>query len=252
MTGFLRQAGALVMGLWMATTATAFDIDAMTDDERAAFGAAVRAYLLENPQVIMEVVDVLERQQAEAAAANDRLMAETFANELQSDGYSFVGGNPDGDITVVEFIDYRCGFCRRAHPEVAELLSADGDIRLVIKEYPILGEQSVLASRFAIATLQLEGPEAYKAIGDALIALESNVTETSLGRLAEAFGLDPVPLIAHMGSPQVSAVIESNYALGQAMQISGTPTFVFENRMIRGYLPLTEMQGLIEELRAEG
>ena len=100
-----------------APAARALDLNNMTAEEQQAFGDAVRAYLLENPQVILEAVDVLEQQQAEAEAARDDALVTANLAELQNDGYSWVGGNPEGDITLVEFMDYRCGYCRKAAPE---------------------------------------------------------------------------------------------------------------------------------------
>jgi len=103
----------------MATQAVALDLDAMSDAERTAFRAEVRAYLLANPEVLMEAIGVLEARQEQAEALRDEQLAQLNANALLNDGHSYEGGNPDGDITIVEFVDYRCGFCRRAHPEVA-------------------------------------------------------------------------------------------------------------------------------------
>ncbi|MEM7364088.1 MAG: thiamine pyrophosphate-dependent enzyme, partial [Pseudomonadota bacterium] len=111
-------AGALAL----ATPALAFDIDNMTDAERTAFGDAVRSYLLENPQLLMEMIELIEGQNAEAQATNDFDLVAENLDALQNDGHSWVGGNPDGDIVLVEFLDYRCGFCRRAFPE-AEAVS---------------------------------------------------------------------------------------------------------------------------------
>ena len=103
----------------------------MTDAEREVFGAAVLAYLLENPQVIMDAVQVLEDRQNEEQAQNDLSLVADTADALFNDGYSWVGGNPNGNVTIVEFFDYRCGFCRRVHPEVKELLESDGNIRYI-------------------------------------------------------------------------------------------------------------------------
>jgi protein-disulfide isomerase len=151
---------------------------------------------------------------------------------------------------VVEFMDYRCGYCRRASPEVEELISADGNIRFILKEFPILGPQSELASRFAIAVQQLHGDDAYKDVHDALMVLESDIDAGTLSRLAEGLALEPAPILERLESPEVSAVIEANYALAQALQISGTPTFVMGGQMIRGYVPLQSLQAIVEQERA--
>lgn len=250
MTRPLVSATALALGL--ALPAQALDLDAMTDAERAAFRDEVRAYLMENPEVIMEAVAVLEQREADAQAQSDKDLVAANADALFDDGHSWVGGNPDGDITLVEFLDYRCGYCKRAHPEVTNLLKEDGNIRFIVKEFPILGEQSVTASRFAIATQQVAGDDAYHAVSEALMAYSGDITEPALRRMAEPLDLPVDDIIAAMGSEEVTAVIEENHALGRALKISGTPSFVMENQMLRGYVPQAEMEMIADEIRNEG
>lgn len=225
----------------LAVPAQALDLNAMSDEERAAFRAEIRAYLLENPQVIIEAVELLEQQQAAAAATADLQLVQDNQDELFNDGYSWVGGNPDGDITLVEFMDYRCGYCRRAVPEIAKLLKSDGNIRLVIKEFPILGDASVLSSRFAVATKHVAGDDAYKQVHDALIEFGGEPSEISLRRLADGLGLDADAIMTAMNSDRVSAELQQTRALAQRLRISGTPTFVLENELLRGYLPADQM-----------
>ena len=245
----LRALTATIFSIAMAVPVAAFDLSKMTDDERAAFGDAVRAYLLENPQVIMEAVQVLEQRQADAQEQADQSLVSDNADEIFNDGYSFVGGNPDGDITLVEFIDYRCGYCRKAHPEVAKLLETDGNIRLIVKEFPILGDQSVLASRFAIATKQVAGDAAYKSVSDALISFNGDVTMPALARMATSFDLDADAIATAMESDAVTEEIAATRALAQKLQISGTPTFVLHDELIRGYVPYDQMSIIVDEKR---
>ena len=120
----------------------------------------------------------------------------------------FVGGNPNGDITLVEFMDYRCGYCRKAYSEVDELITTDGNIRFVVKEFPILGEASMLSAQFAIALRQLHGDEAYGRAHDALMTLRGEPTPETLSRVATDLGLDPQPILDRMGAPEVQAVIQ--------------------------------------------
>ena len=225
----------------LALPAQAFDLSAMSAKEREAFGAEIRAYLLANPEVIIEAVELLEQRQAAAAATADLQLVADNRDELFNDGYSWVGGNPDGDLTLVEFMDYRCGYCRRAVPEIASLLKSDGNIRLVIKEFPILGEASVYSSRFAVATKHVAGDAAYKKVHDALIEFKGEPNEVSLRRLADGLGLDADAILKAMDSAQVSQELQQTRALAQRLQISGTPTFVLENELLRGYLPADQM-----------
>lgn len=225
------------------------ELDAMTDEERTIFREEVRSYLLENPEVLQEAIAILRQREQDAQTVADRAMAGANEAALFYDDHSFVGGNPDGDIRIVEFLDYRCGFCKRAHPEVVALIEGDPNIRYVIKELPILGEQSVLASRFAIATQLIAGDDAYKDVHDTLMEFQGDVTTQSLNRLGETLGLDTAAITVAMDSDEVSDIIRQNRALAQRLQISGTPTFVFENQMVRGYVELAEMEQLVEELR---
>ncbi|MBC7141234.1 MAG: DsbA family protein [Rhodobacteraceae bacterium] len=234
----------------LASPAAAFDVSAMSEAERTAFRAEIRAYLLENPEVLSEAIEVLQSRQAEAAAQGDLDLVKANAGDLFEDGYSFVGGNPDGSLTIVEFIDYRCGYCRKAHADVKELVSSDGDIRYIVKEFPILGDQSVIASRFAIATLHVAGKEAYEKVNAGFYeSFRGDVTEETLIAFATELGLDSAAIMARMDAPEVTRVIEDNHLLAQRMQISGTPTFVMGEQMLRGYAPLDTMREIVAEER---
>ncbi|MDR0808048.1 MAG: DsbA family protein, partial [Gemmobacter sp.] len=209
-----------------AAPVAAFDVASMTETERAAFGEAVRSYLMDNPEVILEAVRTLEDRQQQQSVNDDLAMLEANRTAIYEDANSWVGGNPEGDITLVEFLDYRCGYCRKAYEEVEELVKSDNNIRFVIKEFPILGEGSLLSSKFAIATRMLAGDDAYKRAHDALITLRGDATAESLGALADQLGLDRTAVQAKMETPEVAQIIAANHALADIMQINGTPSFV--------------------------
>lgn len=246
------RGGALALGLLAAPVAQAqgFDFDNLSPEDRAAFGAQVRAYLMENPQVIMDAVAELERMQAAQQENRDAERLATYADQLENDGYSWIGGNPEGSVTVIEFMDYRCGYCRKAAPEVEALVETDDDIRLIVKEFPILGEASMVSSRFAIATKIVAGDEAYKDVHDGLIALEGNPGEPQLRRLASTLNLDADAIIAEMNSDEVTRRIEETRELAMALEINGTPSFVFGDTMVRGYAPLDTMMQIVDQERA--
>ena len=223
----------------------------MTDAERSAFRGEVRDYLLENPEVLLEAIAVLEQRQAQAESVQDSALVISNAEAIFESPFDWEGGSPDGDIVLVEFMDYRCGYCRRAQPEVERLLSTDGNIRYIVKEFPILGDQSVMASRFAISTLQNLGDEAYELVHTALMQMRGDVTEDSLTRLAESLDLDAETILAGMDAPEVDEVISANHALAGILQISGTPTFVMNDQLLRGYAPYEGMAAMVAELRGE-
>ena len=243
----LASTTALIVAL--SAPAQAFDMTQMTEEERTIFREEVRAFLMDDPQVIMDAVAMLEQRQQAAQAQSDLSLVSDNAEEIFNDGYSFVGGNPDGDITLVEFLDYRCGYCKRAHDEVAKLLETDGNIRLIVKEFPILGEQSVLASRFVVAAKQVAGAEAYKGLADALMTANGDITLRSLERMASTFGLDAEAIVAQMDSDEVTHELSRTRALAQRLQITGTPTFVLQDELLRGYLPYDQMLALVDEKR---
>lgn len=238
-------AALLATAAFSAPPAFGQGLEAMTEAERAAFRAEVKAYLMENPEIIVEAMNVLQGREDEAAATRDQQLLAENKDIIFNDAGSWVGGNPDGDVTVVEFMDYRCGYCRKAYEEVEQLVKADGNIRLVLKEFPILGEDSIASSRFAIAVLQLHGGEAYKKAHDALITLRGTPDAENLARLATDMGLDSAAVLAKMGSDEVTQVIAANHALADAMQITGTPTFVIDDTLLRGYVPLDGMQQIV-------
>lgn len=223
------------------------------DAEREAFRAEVRAYLMENPEVIFEAVAEFERRTAEAQAEMDTTLVEINAEEIFNDGHSWVGGNPDGDLTLVEFMDYRCSFCARAYPAMMDFVNGDGNVRLVIKEFPILGPQSDAMSRFAIAVQHNASDEIYFEAHDRLINWDGDFTETSARLLASELGLDADRIIGYMPSGEVDAILRANRELAQRLQISGTPTFVIGDggagELLRGFLPSEGLHAAADRLR---
>ncbi len=236
-------------GALLAGQAAATDLSDLTEAERGAFREEVRAYLLENPEVLMEAIGVLEQRQAEMEAEAQAQAVVDNRDALFNSAFDHVGGNPDGDVVIVEFLDYRCSFCRRAHPEVVELVASDGNIRIITKEFPILGEQSELASRFAIATRIALGGQAYELVNAGLIAMRADVTELSLARLASDLGLESEAIFAAMSDPLVDATISYNRDLAGRMGITGTPSFVFGDQLVQGYVPLPNIQEIVSILR---
>ena len=242
---------AIIAVVWFnqAEPTPTTNLTALNDLERQGFRDEVRAYLLENPEVLMEAIAVLERRQQQNQSANDSELVASNADALFNDGYSFVGGNPDGDVTMVEFLDYRCTFCRRSHPEVTELIVADGNIRYIVKEFPVLGDQSVLASRFAISVLINAGPSSYADMLDTLMTFRGSFTQAALKRLSDDMGLDTAVIMAGMNAEPVTTMITQNRALAQRMQINGTPGFIMGDQVIRGYVPLGDMQQIVAAMR---
>jgi len=237
--------------LFFSLPAMAFDIDAMSDAERQSFREEIRRYLLDNPDVLVEAFNVLEtRREADAAANEGRLLSD-YQGAIFDDGWSYVGGNPEGDVTIVEFLDYRCGFCKRAHPAVQELIATDGNIRLIIKEFPILGPASELGSRYAIATKRVAGDEAYKNVHDAMMEIRGDISEGLLAKISDDLVLDHDAITAEMQADEVSLVINTNRELASLLEIQGTPSFIMGETFVRGFVELDQMRDIVASIRAE-
>lgn len=241
----------LLASLNFAAPAHATDVINMTDSERDVFQAEIRDYLLQNPEVLMEAIAVLEKREAAAETVNDATLVLQNADEIFNDGVSYVGGNPDGDVTIVEFSDYRCPYCKKARPEVAELVASDGNIKIIYKEFPILGADSATAAKFAVAIQMLSGPKEYLAASQALMKMRGAPSDEALKHIADDIGLDSAAVMQKMQSPEVAQLLQANRALGQKLKISGTPTFVVGSQMVRGYLPADTMREIVAQERAQ-
>jgi protein-disulfide isomerase len=236
------------LALPSAGIAEPLDLSTMSEADRAAFGQQVRAYLLENPEVIMEAIQILEQRRSAATQEADRKLVADNADRLFEDGFSWVTGNPDGDVTLVEFLDYRCGYCKKAQPEVEALLERDPNIRLVVKEFPILGPDSVAAGKMALAALKLDR-ERFGPLHHALMDYRGNLTEDAAYQLAEEAGYDAGELRDLADSTEIDDRLQQNYQLAQALGLQGTPAFIVGDQVIRGYLPSDELEAAVEEAR---
>lgn len=239
---------ALAAALLAATPLAA---DEFTAAQKTEIDERVRAYILEHPEIIIEAMDVLESRQKQAQTAADRHLVTQLREELVNDGYSYAAGNPEGDVTVIEFADYRCGYCKKAHDGVKALLDADPNVRLVIKEFPILGPDSTLAARAAMAAIG-QGGAKYMAFNDLMMRHRGDLNRDAIIRLAREAGLDSAKMEADMEDPAIAANIQRTYALARRLDISGTPGFVIGDRIVRGFIPYDSLRELVEEARGEG
>lgn len=200
----------------------------------------------ENPQIIMEAVQLLDEQQAAAQATAQMDVLENQRQLLERDPNAPVLGNPDGDVTVVEFFDYNCPYCRRAMSEVQGLLAADENVRLVYREWPILSEGSVFAAKAALAARE-QGK--YEEFHWALMGMDERVEEASVMRLAEEIGLDIEQLRADMDAPEVQDHIDESMRLTQALGFNGTPSFVIGDDLVPGFVEQEQLEALVDKAR---
>ena len=233
----------------LATQSFALDLSKMSAAERALLQEEIRLYLLENPEIIMEAVEVLRKKEQQAAIQSDFELVKKHKKAIFEDGFSFIGGNPNGDITLVEFVDYRCGYCKKAHNEVEKLLSTDRNIRFVIKEFPILGEDSLVLSKFALAVKIVHGDEMYKLVHDILIKMKSPPSEKAFDQIMNNLNLDADRVESKMESNEVNGMIAYTRTLAERLKISGTPTFVMNDELIRGYVPFDALINIVDNKR---
>ena len=246
---FYKLLIVLLCFLPFSSISIAFDLNNMTNADREKLQEEIRRYILENPDIIFEAADLVRKREAALEIQEDNDLIRSNFNEVFYDNYSYVGGNPDGDITLVEFVDYKCGYCRKASEIVREFLITDTNIRFVVKEFPILGEASLISSKFAIAVKNVGGPKKYEFVHDILLTLTADPSEAYLRRIATELQLNAEELFTAMESEPVLQEISRTNELAKKLQISGTPTFILDEQLLRGFVPLDVLRQVAESVR---
>ena len=244
-------ATAAVMGLAMSVGARAEPAAAFTPDQTKAIQGIVKDYLIANPDVMLEVQKVLEAKMEKQEADKIKTAMAENAKDLYRRPNSPLGGNKDGDITVTEFFDYNCGYCKKSYPDVAKLIGSDSKVRVVFKEFPILSKGSEEASHVALAARK-QGK--YWEVHSALLESKAPANEATALKIAEKLGLDMAVLKADMDSPEVKAELLSVKELATKMGINGTPHFLVGDKSIAGAPQdlLPQLSTQIGELRKTG
>ena len=206
----------------------------------------IHDYLIENPEVLVKAMNSLQEKQAKHEADQaEKALAEN-AKQIFQDPNSFVAGNPKGDVTVVEFFDYQCGYCKRSLPELLKLIDSDKNVRVVLKEYPILSAESVEASKAALASIS-QGK--YFEFHKALMEHRGGLDGAAIFKLASGVGLDTQKLKKDMTSARIAKTIEDNEKLADALAIRGTPAFIIGDAVVGGAISATEMAALVKQKR---
>ena len=201
----------------------------------------------ENPEVVMEALSALQQQQQQQQAqATEEYLRQN--QQAMVEGAPILG-SPEGDVTVVEFFDYNCPYCKRAAAEVEALIESDPNVRVVMREWPILGDGSVVAARAALAARE-QG--LYEEFHTAMMAEQGRATEDSVMRVAEEVGLNIQQLQEDMQAPEVAEHIATSMELTRALGLNGTPSFVIGDQLVPGYVEAAELKELVEQAREEG
>jgi protein-disulfide isomerase len=218
----------------------------MTASEREAIEAVIHDYLMHNPDVLIEALRGAEDKLNHEADSKAATVLSDRRSEIFDDPMTPVGGNPRGDVTIVEFFDYRCPYCKQVLPTLQTLLKEDRELRFIYKEMPVLGPASIVAARAALAA-QRQGK--YEAFHAAMMGTKGQISEDAVYKVAASVGLDVGRLKQDMTAPDIERALKANLALAEALNIRGTPGFVIGQHIIPGVMDLEAIKSMIADAR---
>ena len=235
----------------LAETALTAGGNSFTDDQKKAIGELIKDYLIKNPEIMIDVQSALEAKMEKEQSEKLRSFMSENAKDIYRNPQSPVAGDPNGDITVVEFFDYNCGYCKRGLPEVQKLIESDKRVRMVFKELPILSKGSEEAAKAAFAA-KAQGK--YWEFHQAMLSNKGQANEASSLKTAETLGLDMAKFKADMASPAIEAELEKVKELAKKMGINGTPHFLVGDKSIPGAPEdlHSQLETLVTEFRKSG
>lgn len=218
----------LVAALLMPTIGHSQEVNSRSDIEQI-----VREYLLENPEILFEMQSALEEKQQLQVAAQQKEILQTERSAIFEAPFQIEFGNADAKVTIVEFFDYNCGFCQRAMSDMQQILDESDDVRFILKEFPVLGEQSMGAARVSMA-FSLVMPEKQGEFHIALLGTPGvKDAETALG-IAESLGAGREEIVSKMEDPDIIATISETYRLADGLGITGTPSYIVGDKVVFG------------------
>jgi len=241
--GALTLFGAFMALLLLAPIASA---DEITPAQKTEIEQLVHDYIVAHPEVIKEAIEALQAKEEQSKADAQTQAVLENKDKLFSDPATPVAGNPMGDVTVVEFFDYHCPYCKAVAAPLQKLTEEDKGVRLVMKEFPILGPDSLLASQAALASVP-QGK--YWDFHQALMEHRGQFDMEVIKTIAAKVGLDPAKLEADMQGDAIKPMISANHALAQALSIGATPTFIIGDQVVEGAVPLERLKELIQKAR---
>lgn len=244
--GGLVLAGAFVAGLTSAPSRLVTSSNAALTPEQAALGKTIREYLLANPEVLVEAMQELERKQDSQRDATAQKGVRENQAELYRDPDSPVGGNPDGDVVIVEFNDYQCPYCKRAYQAVKSVVGSDGKVKIVYKDIPILGEASKIAALAALASVK-QGK--HGVLHNAMMEYTGKLDRDKILEIAVGVGVDRAQLEKDMDDPKLKQIIDRNMTLASALGVRGTPAFVIGKQFVPGAIDAATLRQLITDAR---
>lgn len=241
-------AGAALMALAFTQIPALRAPDALSVHQAKQVEDVLEKYLETHPELVTRAIERVDEKKKAAAVEMQRAVIKANAAALFNDPADQVLGNPKGDVSIVEFFDYRCPYCKRAMPTIMETVKADGNIRLVLKEFPILGPNSVLATRAALASIK---QDRYAPFHTAMLASQSALDENAILSIAAANGIDIVRLAVDMKAPAIETEIRKTYQLAETLKIEGTPAFIIGDTLIPGALDRATLEKFVKAARSK-
>ncbi|WP_075222191.1 DsbA family protein [Acuticoccus yangtzensis] len=215
---------------------------------RADVETIVREYLIANPEVLEEAFTALQVKRQEQAQSERAEALALVRDDLESGQYGAVLGNPEGDVTMVEFFDYNCGYCRRALSDMHDLIESDPNLRVVMMELPVLGEGSVRAAAVSIAVMKV-APGSYAAFHDALLSTDGRADDEAAFAVVDELGLPREEIEVAMRSDAVREVVSESTRMARLLQIEGTPSYVIGGAVEQGAVGVDQLRARINQQR---
>lgn len=237
----------IALGFLLMTSPLAAQ-DQLSVDQKEEVRQLVRDTLLKNPEILMEAMQVLQAKQEAAREEMQKAALSQLTDHIITPGITPIGGNPKGDVTIVEFFDYQCGYCKRAFPTIMEVVNSDQNIRFVMKEFAILGPVSEIAARAALAS-QKQGK--YEDFHKELMTVRGRLSEDKIYKTAEGLGMNVDQLKKDMQADDVTKEITSTRTIAQSLNITGTPAFIVGDQILPGAVPGEALIEAVKEARAK-
>ena len=243
---FLTTAFALALTVALAMTDGRADAQKTSNLSKSDVEKIVRDYLIANPEVIRDAIEALQAKREASENARTKAAMAVHGDALRAHPMTPVSGNASGDVTVVEFFDYQCGYCKRVLPSLIEVIDSDKNLRVIWKELPILGPVSRFAARAAMAS---DKQGKYLEYHIALMTLRGRLTEKRVMETAKSVGLDMGRLIEDMRSPKIDRYLDETLQLAESLGINGTPAFLIGNQLVPGAISADQMRQIIARSR---
>jgi protein-disulfide isomerase len=248
----LRPVAAALLAIALALPAAApAGAQSFSPDQRGEIERIIKDYLLKHPELLQEVMSELEKRQTAADAEKHRTAIKELSATIFNSSRQVNLGNPQGDVTVVEFFDYNCGYCKRAMTDMLDLLKADGKVRFVLKEFPVLGESSMQAAQVAVAVRMQDktGGKKYLEFHQKLLGSRGSIDKARAVAAAKEVGLDVARIEKDLASEEVKATLEESYKIAEALGLNGTPSYVVGSDVVIGAVGLKVLKEKVNTAR---